>query len=143
MTTPYDTRKYECCAPYFGEVGQAFTRRFKPEFEGALHAYVDDYASLYEHVVLLSDPGSAGNPHVGGAAAVQLSRRAYDKRLKKSFGLIRRHVEDDALRDAMDADAMGNGPAAWAIVVAAGTAQQTYLNLSDQDQARMDGVWIC
>lgn len=29
---------------------------------------------------------------------------------------------------------MGNGPAAWAIVVAAGTAQQTFLNLNDQGQ---------
>lgn len=107
----YDTRRYECCAPHYGEIGEAFTRRFRPEFEGALHAYVDAYASLYEHVVLQTDPGSAADPAPAGAAG-EAMRRAFSQRQKKSFGLIRRHIEDPAICDDIDARAMGDGPAA-------------------------------
>ncbi|KAL3920553.1 MAG: hypothetical protein SGPRY_005209 [Prymnesium sp.] len=119
----YDSRKYECCAPYHGEVGEEFTRRFRPEFEGALHSYVDNFASLYENVVLQTDPGSGYDPAPAGA--------------KKSFGLIRRHVEDPTMRDEIDQRAMGDGPAAWEIIVQLGTVAQTYLNLAVQDQEWM------
>ena len=136
----YDTRKYDCCAPWFGEVGQEFTRRFRPEFEGALHSFVDSYASLYDHVVLLSDPGAPGVPHQppGAAAAAVAARaasaQAYAIRQKKSFALIRKHIEDQAIRDDLDAPAIvGQGTLAWPIVIMAGTAQQTLLNLTDQD----------
>lgn len=133
MTTPsYDTRKYECCAPFHGEVGEEFTRRFRPEFEGALHSYVDAYASLYEHVVLQNDAGSPAAIAAGGGTGAAIMM-AYNQRLKKSFGLIRRHVEDPTLRDDIDANAMGDGPAAWNIIVAACTMPQTYLNLANQD----------
>lgn len=133
MTTPsYDTRKYECCAPFHGEVGEEFTRRFRPEFEGALHSYVDAYASLYEHVVNQDDPGSPAAIAAGGGTGAAIMM-AYNQRLKKSFGLIRRHVEDPTLRDDIDANAMGDGPAAWNIIVAACTMPQTYLNLANQD----------
>lgn len=128
----YDTRKYDCCAPFHGEIGEEFTRRFRPEFEGALHSVVDNYASLYEHVVLQTDPGSAADPPPAGAAG-EGSRRAFAQRQKRSFGLIRKHIEDPALRDEIDANAMGDGPAAWAIIVARCTRPQTYLNLADQD----------
>lgn len=128
----YDTRRYECCAPHYGEIGEAFTRRFRPEFEGALHSYVDAYASLYEHVVLQNDPGSAADPPPAGAAG-EAMRRAFSQRQKKSFGLIRRHIEDPTICDDIDTRAMGNGPAAWAIVVKTCTAPQTFLNLQDQD----------
>lgn len=131
-STGYDTRKYECCAPFYGEVGEEFTRRFRPEFEGALHSYVDNYASLYEHVVLQNDPGSAAAIAAGGAAGAAIMA-AYNQRLKKSFGLIRKHVEDPTLRDDIDANAMGDGPQAWTIIVNACTMPQTYLNLDSQD----------
>ena len=49
----YDKTKYKLCAPWFGEIGVAFTRVFQRNFEGALHAEVDDYASLHDHLVTL------------------------------------------------------------------------------------------
>lgn len=98
----YDSRKYECCAPYYGDIGEEFTRRFRPEFEGSLHMFVDQYASLYDHVVLQYDPGSAANP-LGAGAAAALPRSAFVLRQKRSFGLIRKHIEDPTLRDAIDA----------------------------------------
>lgn len=132
-TAGYDTRKYECCAPYYGDIGEEFTRRFQPEFEGALHSHVDNYASLYEHVVLQNDPGSAANPAPAGPPG-QATRLAFATRMKKSFGLIRRHVEDPTIRDDIDANAMGDGPAAWQIVVGYGQVPQTYLNLAEQEK---------
>lgn len=113
----YDSRKYDCCAPYYGEIGEEFTRRFQPEFEGALHGIVDAYASLYDHVVLRNDPGSAAAPIPGGGAAAAASMNAFRLRQKRSFGIIRKHIEDPTIRDTIDAQAMGDGPAAWALII--------------------------
>lgn len=132
--TAYDTRKYDCCAPYYGEIGEEFTRRFRPEFEGALHGIVDAYASMYDHVVLRNDPGSAAAPIPGGGAAATASLNAFRLRQKKSYGIIRRHIEDPTLRDAIDAQAMGDGPAAWALITQLCSRPQTFLNLADQDK---------
>lgn len=129
----YDSRKYDCCAPYFGDIGEEFSRRFKPEFEGALHGFVDNYASLYEHVVLRTDPGSAADPAPAGAAG-NVIRTTFALRQKRSFGLIRKHIEDATIGDAIDAAAMGDGPEAWALVNQMCSRPQTYLNLADQDK---------
>ena len=62
----YDKTKYPLCAPWYGEIGSEFTRTFRRNFEGALHAQVDDFASLHDHLVTRTDPGNA--PVAGGAA---------------------------------------------------------------------------
>ena len=142
----YDKTKYKLCAPWFGEIGVAFTRVFQRNFEGALHAEVDGYASLHDHLVTRTAPGNApvgGGAvvaHPGGAVAGQAgiamqakSALAFEARKRKSFGLIRQHVEDETIRDEIDANAPGDGPAAWLIVIAAGTAQQTALFDDTQD----------
>ena len=142
----YDKTKYKLCAPWFGDIGAEFTRVFRRNFEGALHAEVDDYASLHDHLVSRTDPGNA--PIVGGAAVVHpggavagqvgvaiqaKSVLAFQARKRKSIGLIRLHVEDETIRDDIDANAPGDGPLAWQLVIAAGTAQQTALFDDTQD----------
>ena len=142
----YDKTKYKFCAPWYGEIGVAFTRVFQRNFEGALHAEVDEFASLHDHLVTRTDPGNApvaGGAmvvHPGGGVAGQAgiamqakSALAFEARKRKSFGLIRQHVEDETIRDDIDANAPGDGPAAWLIVIAAGTAQQTALFDDTQD----------
>ena len=142
----YDKTKYRLCAPWLGEIGAEFTRVFRRDFEGALHREVDDYGSLHDHLVTRSDPGNVpigGGPtvvHPGGAVAGQAgigmqakSASAFQARKRKSFGLIRLHVEDETIRDDIDANAPGDGPAAWQIVIVAGTAQQTALFDDTQD----------
>ena len=142
----YDKTKYKFCAPWYGEIGIAFTRVFQRNFEGALHAEVDEFASLHDHLVTRTDPGNAPAAggamvvHPGGGVAGQAgiamqakSALAFEARKRKSFGLIRQHVEDETIRDDIDANAPGDGPAAWLIVIAAGTAQQTALFDDTQD----------
>lgn len=142
----YDKTKYPLCAPWYGEIGSEFTRTFRRNFEGALHAQVDDFASLHDHLVTRTDPGNA--PVAGGAAVAHpgaglagqagvtmqaKSTLAFEARKRKSFGLIRLHIEDETIRDDIDANAPGDGPAAWLLVIAAGTAQQTALFDDTQD----------
>ena len=142
----YDKTKYKLCAPWFGEIGAEFTRVFQRNFEGALHAEVDEFASLHDHLVTRTDPGNApigggaAVAHPGGGVAGQAgiamqakSVLAFQARKRKSFGLIRLHIEDETIRDDIDANAPGDGPAAWQIVIAAGTAQQTALFDDTQD----------
>ena len=61
------------------------------------------------------------------------STLAFEARKRKRFGLIRLHIEDETIRDDIDANPPGDGPAAWLIVIAAGTAQQTALFDDTQD----------
>ena len=69
----YDTRKYPCCAPYYGKRGPAFTRRFKPQLVGSLHGHGDRFNSLWDHYMRLDygaqplDPNLPRIPHPGTA----------------------------------------------------------------------------
>jgi hypothetical protein len=129
----YDSTKYPICAPWYGESGAPFLRVFQPAFKGGLHTHVDEFASLYDHLMELdpgATPGGVLVPHpgpaFGGQAGVAMQARStqlYISRRKKLFGLIRRHVEDDAIRDEIDANANGDAVAAWAIVVGHGQPQ--------------------
>jgi hypothetical protein len=118
----YDKTKYRHCAPWYGEIGAEFTRVFQRNFEGALHAEVDDFASLHDHLVTRTDPGNApigggaAVAHPGAAVAGQAgvamqakSTLAFEARKRKSFGLIRLHIEDETIRDDIDVNAPGDG----------------------------------
>ena len=142
----YDKTKYKLCAPWFGDIGAEFTRVFQRNFEGALHGEVDDYGSLHDHLVTRTDPGNipvaggAAVAHPGGAvqgqAGVAMQAKsvlAFQARKRKRFGLIRLHIKDETIRDGIDANAPADGPAAWQLVIAAGTAQQTALFDDTQD----------
>lgn len=83
--------------------------------------------------MLRNDPGSAADPPAAGAAGNAV-RTMFALRQKKSFGLIRKHVEDATLRDAIDANAMGDGPEAWALINQMCSRPQTFLDLADQDK---------
>ena len=137
----YDTRKYVCCMPWNGKRGPAYTRRFKPEFMGALHGHGDRFATLHEHMCR-SDPGAIPvnpqNPNVPhpGTANSNLraeSELAYLARSKKLYSLIWTHVEDIDIRARLEQVA-GDGLAAWAIVEAVGALPTTGLTMVNQDR---------
>ena len=44
-----DTRLHDVCAPWYGERGRDFERRFWPAFTNGLRGKTDDYCSLYDH----------------------------------------------------------------------------------------------
>ena len=151
----YDSSKYIICAPWYGEKGTAFTRVFRPDFEGGLHGQVDEFASLHEHLlqtdpgatpggVLVAHPGGGAGLGQAGIAMVARSQQAYLTRRRKLFGFIRRHVEDDAIREDIDANAPGDGVAAWAIVITYGTDPQTALfsNVQDDEWSSASIFWI-
>ena len=139
----YDSTKYPICAPWYGESGAPFLRVFQPAFKGGLHTHVDEFASLYDHLMELdpgATPGGVLIPHpgpaFGGQAGIAMQARStqlYTSRQKKLFGLIRRHIEDDAIRDEIDANANGDAVAAWAIVVGHGQPPASALTDGNRD----------
>ena len=91
-----DTRLHDVCAPWHGERGRDFERRFWPAFTNGLRGKTDDYCSLYDHSSG-RDPGgippstaaqiaaNAGhinpvNAHLGTADAQRKSASAFDNR---------------------------------------------------------------
>ena len=135
----YDTRKYVCCAPYYGKQGPEYTRRFRPEFVGALHGHQDKFSSLWEHLhrvdygAIPLDPNAAQVPHPAGSNALrQESELAYATRSKKLYSLIWTHVEDIDIRARLEG-VPGDGLAAWAIVEAVGQLPTTGLTRITQD----------
>ena len=104
---------------------------------------MDEFASLYDHLMELdpgATPGGVLIPHpgpaFGGQAGIAMQARStqlYTSRQKKLFGLIRRHIEDDAIRDEIDANANGDAVAAWAIVVGHGQPPASALTDGNRD----------
>ena len=135
----YDTKKYTACAPWYGRRA-GYTRRFRPEFIGALHGYADKYATLYDHYMQV-DPGAmpAGQPqipHPGTANSTMRieSELAYAARSKRLFSLIWLHVEDVDIRARLDA-VSGDGLAAMGVLDEAGFQPTTGLTQVSQDSA--------
>ena len=105
--------------------------------------HVDEFASLYDHLMELdpgATPGGVLIPHpgpaFGGQAGIAMQARStqlYTSRQKKLFGLIRRHIEDDSIRDEIDANANGDAVAAWAIVVGHGQPPASALTDGNRD----------
>ena len=85
----YDSRKFPVCCPHDGSKGEAYTRRFRPDFVGALWDEQDDISSVAEHMILGTDDGSAAAPiPAGGTADLLKRRRAFAQRGKKLFKLL-------------------------------------------------------
>ena len=143
MSTPdgkkdYDPRKYTSCAPWWGRRGAPYTRRFRPQFIGALHSYADKFSTLYDHYTL-TDPGAQlpdGNmiPHPGNPNTTlrQESELAYAARSKKLYSLIWLHVEDIDIRGHLSTVA-GNGLAALVIIDQFGHLPDTGLTKVNQE----------
>ena len=112
----HDPRKHPVCAPFLGESGPAYNRVFRPDFIQNLYDVVDDNGfSLAEHL-LETDEGSPGNPIVGTPAQQAKATRLFNARAKKTFTVLRKHIECHSFRMAMSAPAiMGNGLAALAL----------------------------
>jgi len=66
MTTQetYDGRKYTICCPHDGQRGDAYTRRFRPDFINGLWDDCDEFSSLAEHALGTDDGGHCPVPEV-------------------------------------------------------------------------------
>jgi len=88
----------------------------RPNFIQNLYDVVDDSGfSLAEHL-LETDEGSPGNPIVGTPANQAKATRLFNTRSKKTFTVLRKHIECPSFRMAMSSPAIvGNGLAALAL----------------------------
>ena len=113
-----DTRLHDVCAPWHGERGRDFERRFWPAFTNGLRGKTDDYCSLYDHSSG-RDPGgippstaaqiaaAAGhinpvNAHLGTADAQRKSASAFDNRSSILIAKMRTHCPSAAVESAID-----------------------------------------
>ena len=67
---------HHACMVCMAERRAGYSRRFRPEFIGALHSYADKYATLYDHYMQV-DPGATPTgqpqvPHPGTANSTML-----------------------------------------------------------------------
>ena len=91
----FDSRRF-ICAPYNGKRGPAYTRRFRPDFIGALHSQADRFATIHNHWARVdpgaqpADPTLTRIPHPGAANSNLRaeSEIAYIARSKKLYALI-------------------------------------------------------
>ena len=76
MPNDYDAKKY-ICAPWHGQRGAPWTRKFKPEFENALKMQKDNYSSVHQWLFGKDFGGwTAGAPaHIAGAGALAVLSR--------------------------------------------------------------------
>ena len=109
----HDPRKHTVCAPFHGESGPAYTRTFRKNFITNLWGNCDEAGwSLAEHLEEI-DEGSPGNPIVGAPAYQAKATRLYNTRSKKTYALLRIHIEVPSFRAAMgDQAILGSGLAA-------------------------------
>ena len=113
-----DTRLHDVCAPWYGERGRDFERRFWPAFTNGLRGKTDDYCSLNDHAAG-RDPGgrppstaaqiaaAAGhinpvNAHLGNADAQRKSASAFDNRSSILIAKMRTHCPSAAVESAID-----------------------------------------
>ena len=71
MPNDYDAKKY-ICAPWHGQRGPPWTRKFKPEFENALKMQKDNFNNIHQWLLGKDFGGwAAGAPaHIAGAGAL-------------------------------------------------------------------------
>ena len=133
----YDDRKYSThpwnCVP-----GHWFQRTFVPAMHGVLMVKGDEFATWYEHVVLQNDPGGQAGPahNAGGigAAAIAKSQRAFARRNREAYGLLRLHCTDPGFQRELDRDSGRNAVIAWLIILQKGNPPQTQLLTGPADK---------
>jgi len=76
----YDAKAYDVCAPWFGERGDKFIRRFAPAFKHGLAGITDDYDNLEDHLMRRDIGSIDGDAHGGTPAAIAKSERAWKTR---------------------------------------------------------------
>ena len=91
----HDPRYHTVCAPHYGEKGEPYTRRFRPDFIANLWSETDDTGSSLAEYLLNQDDGSPAQPiPAGGAAALVKRRRLRTVRAKRTWKLLRLHIEE-------------------------------------------------
>ena len=124
----YDARVYTVCAPWLGERGDKHLNVFKPQFLNGLEGITDTEGwSLREHALGTDTGGNAGGAPAfpgGGGALALAARGSYRARSSKLKSLIYKHVENPAIKTAIDSAvaALPAAVAARAAAVAAGAA---------------------
>ena len=122
LDTNYDARKYTICAPWYGERHPKF-RLWQQAYIAGVADEGDDDAGL-DQTLRGTDPGgplwpaalaaaAAGNPPPAHGAAAQ-SRR--NKRLRKAYKLLYKHVENEEIRTRFVNEGENDGRACWAIL---------------------------
>eukprot|EP00966_Prymnesium_polylepis_P004875 111782-Prymnesium_polylepis.1 len=87
----YDARIYTVCAPYLGQRGDKFIRKFAPEFKNGLGAITDEFSNLEDHLTG-HDLGSINGPtFYGRPAHVAKQFAAWKNRGQKLKTLIWKH----------------------------------------------------
>eukprot|EP00966_Prymnesium_polylepis_P300250 6938539-Prymnesium_polylepis.1 len=99
----YDARIYTVCAPYLGQRGDKFIRKFAPEFKNGLGAITDEYGNLEDHLMGRDLAGINGPAYFGRAAAQAKQYASWKNRGQKLKTLIWKHVENTTIRQAIDA----------------------------------------
>ena len=122
LDSNYDARKFTICAPNYGERHPRF-RLWQQAFLAGVADEVDDDAGLDE-TLLGTDPGgpnwpaalaaaAAGNPAPAHGNAAQTRRR---KRLRKTYKLLYKHVENEEIRSRFVNEGLNDGHACWGIL---------------------------
>ena len=107
MPDDYDAKKY-ICAPWHGQRGAPWTRKFKPDFENALKLQKDSFSSIYQWLYGKDFGGwSAGAPpHIAGAGALAaqnaLSTQSRITRGDTFISLLRTNILDVDITDGID-----------------------------------------
>ena len=123
-TGTYDTRRYPLCAPWSGERGDEFAKRFLPSFLSGLMAKSDDFCT-YEQQLAGECPGgiipptaaqlqanpqhvNLERPHLGNAAEQRKSETAFYNRDSAIISAFRTHMLNPMVQKRID-DIIGEG----------------------------------
>ena len=142
-TGTWDTRRFPLCAPWSGERGDEFGKRFLPSFLSGLMAKSDEFCTYEQHLSgecpggivpptaaqLLANPLHVNleHPHLGNAAEQRKSDAAFYSRDAAIISAFRAHMLNplvaariDDIRAKYRADDFGAGAPVLHPVVAAG-----------------------
>ena len=130
----YDAKKYTMCAPYGGERGDAYEKKFAPEYlTASMSRSDDDQRNDHEEHLRGIDEGGTNDagiltPFTGATAGNGidnaeriLSKKFHKQRGRETFALLRKHVIRNDIQIAFDALPLKRGRQAWILLKTYGT----------------------
>lgn len=107
MPDDYDAKKY-ICAPWHGERGAPWSRKFRPEFENALKLQKDNFSTMNQFLFGKDFGGwhPAAPAHIAGAGALAvqnaLSTQARTTRGDTYVALLKTNILDEDIKDGFE-----------------------------------------
>jgi hypothetical protein len=107
MPDDYDAKKYKC-APWHGQRGAPWSRKFKPDFENALKLEKDQFSTIHQFLFGKDFGGwhLTAPAHIAGAGAqaVQnaLSIQARETRGDTFVALLKTNILDEDIKDGIE-----------------------------------------